>query len=205
MQCLRRCALAFAGLALACALGLFLALWFAADWLVDVQPPEKSDVIVVLAGEPARAFQGAELYRAGIAPRVYVSVEVPHWRLARMAEAGVLLPRGEAMMQQVLAARGVPPEAVQLFGKDLISTVAEGEALRTALPPQAKRITVVTSPYHTRRAGIILRRALPGREIRMVANTYEPYASEWWNNKSVAMSILIELASTVFYYAGGRF
>ncbi len=206
MQCLKRCALVLAGSALVVVLALGGAVWFATDWLVDVDPPEKSDAIVLLSGQPTRSIQAGDLYRQGIAPRVYVSSEVPRWEIAYLAAAGVEYASHEDVMLKVLAARGVPDEAIVLFGnKNLISTRAEGEALRAVLPPETRRLTVVTSPYHTRRARIILSRALPGREIRMAANRYEPWVRDWWNNKTVAYSIIQEFASTLFYYAGGRF
>ena len=205
MQCLKRCGLFIAGLAVAMSLSLGGAVWFAADWLVDVAPPEKSDAIVLLAGQPTRAIQAGDLYRQGIASKVYVSMEIPRWDLAQLRAAGVDLPESDVIMTRVLRGRGVPEDAIVPFGKANISTRAEAERLAESLPPEIRRITVVTSPYHTRRARIILSRALPGREIRMISNTYEPWARDWWNNKSVAYSIVAELASTVFYYAGGRF
>lgn len=206
MQCLKRCVLVLGGLALIMLLALGGAVWFAADWLVDVEPPEKSDAIVLLSGQMTRSIEAGDLYRKGIAPRVYVSSEIPQWEITELAAVGVEYPTREDIMLKVLAARGVPSSAIVLFGKqNLISTRAEGEALREALPPEAKRLTVVTSPYHTRRARIILGRALPGREIRMVANSHEPWTRDWWTNKTVAYSIVLELASTTFYYAGGRF
>ena len=205
MQCLKRCGLFLAGLAIALSLSLGSVLWFAADWLVDVSPPEKSDAIILLAGQPTRALQAGDLYRQGIAPKVYVSMEMPRWDLAQLRAVGVDLPESDVVMTRVLRGKGVPGEAIMLFGKANISTRAEADRLAETLPPEVRKITVVTSPYHKRRARIILSRALPGREVRMAANSYEPWARDWWNNKSVAYLIVTELASTVFYYAGGKF
>jgi len=206
MQCLKRCGLFLAGLAMLLALTLGGTVWFATDWLVDVDPPEKSDAIILLSGQPTRSIQVGDLYRQGIAPKVYVSSEVPRWEIAYLAKAGVEYQSNEEVMLKVLAVRGVPDSAIVLFGKrDLVSTRAEGEALRATLPADTRRLTVVTSPYHTRRARLILSRALPGREIRMVANSHEPWTKDWWNNKTVAYSIVLEFASTLFYYAGGKF
>lgn len=206
MQCLKRCALLLAGLALVLALAIIGTVWFATDWLVDVDPPEKSDAIILLSGQPTRSIQAGDLYRQGIAPKVYVSSEVPRWEIAYLAKVGVAYQSHEEVMLKVLAALGVPDSAIVLFGKkDLLSTRAEGETLRSALPAEARKLTVVTSPYHTRRARLILSRALPDREIRMVANSHEPWTRDWWNNKTVAYSIILEFASTAFYYAGGRF
>lgn len=206
MQCLKRCGLFLSSLALLLAISLGGVAWFATDWLVDVDPPEKSDAIILLAGQPTRSIQAGDLYRRGIAPRVYVSSEIPRWEIATLAAAGVEYPSNEDVMLKVLAARGVPATATILFGnRNLVSTRAEGEALRATLPADIRRVTVVTSPYHTRRARLILRRALPDLEIRMIANSHEPWVKDWWNNKTVAYSIILEFASTVFYYAGGKF
>ena len=68
-----RCALTLALVVTAAAFFLAGIAWFAAGWLSASDKLVKSDQILVLAGEPARFLYGADLYRQGYAPEVYVS------------------------------------------------------------------------------------------------------------------------------------
>src|SRR5271157_3546022 len=119
-------------------LGLLAALAFAFPQRVlclengEVQ----ADVLVVLGGgsheRPARA---AELFRSGAAPKIIVS------------------GRGDfAVNRQVLVAAGVPASAIQVEPRS--NSTKENAAFSIALLRAlgARRVIVVTSWYHSRRA-----------------------------------------------------
>lgn len=108
-------------------------------------------------------------------------------------------------MLEVLERKGVPREAVRLYGRDLMSTVDEAENLGAALGPEKRRLIVVTSPYHCRRAKLILSRALPGREIRMVATPYERFDVKWWAHQGSSAAVVSETSKFVFYFLGTPF
>src|SRR5208337_2279716 len=115
----------------------------AARFLV-VDEPEKSDAIVVLAGEtnvrPARAL---ELLRQGVAPRVFLDAETrdliydqPLVDIARKYASGL----AEANRISVCPIAG-------------FSTQAEADDVSRCLQPLgAHRVLIVTSASHTRRA-----------------------------------------------------
>lgn len=174
-------------------------------WLDYSDKPAKSDLIVVLAGSPARPFYAADLYRGGFAPEIWLSrpYRAPAERMA--VEAGVLFPAEEEINRQILVKRGVPPERIRLFGEAVVSTANEALALKKALDPKGKRILVVTSRYHARRARYILRTTLPGAEIRVVATPYEKFTRKWWSSHAMARAGVLETAKWIYYLLGGRF
>ena len=72
---------------------LLLILVNAGRWLVIDQPPRKSDVIIVLSGDPARTQMGINLYRLGYAPYL-------------------LFTRSDSSMESEAIGQGVPARAI---------------------------------------------------------------------------------------------
>lgn len=206
MQCLKRCLTALLATGALLAGAAALALYFAPRWLNDPDPPEKGGAIMVLGGDPSRALQAAELYRAGYAPVIYITEPVrdPVWR--RLDELGVVLPRHEDMARQVLAFGGVPQSAVQLLGRDVLSTAQEATLAAQRLTGMREPLIVVTSPYHIRRARMIFRDTF-GVSPRLVfiGNSHEPLPEVWWKDQGSARNVVLELIKTLYYQAGGRF
>ncbi len=206
MQCFKRCLLALvattAVLAAVCA-GLALHV---AGWLADADPPQRAAAILVLGGDPSRARQAADLYRAGYAPKVYVSVPVRYPALRRMDDIGVVAPREEELTRRVLLATGVPGSAIEPLGHEVLSTAQEAKLVGERLAGVPGTLIVVTSPYHLRRARMIFRDTLRGSPaVVFVGNRYEPFPDEWWRDQGTALAVILELTKTIFYVIGGRF
>lgn len=173
-------------------------------WLPATDEPRPADAIVVLAGDVRRAVHGADLYLGGLAPAVYVGrpfYDPPE----PLCSLGLPCPRQEDEMRAVLLLKGVPPEAVHVYGDELLSTVEEAEAFARALPPEAKTVLVVTSPSHSRRAKLALARVLPGRELVMCPTPHERFEREWWTHQGSAKAVVLELAKFAQYYLGQPF
>ena len=205
MHCAKKCGLFLLAALLTAAAGTAAGLFYAADWLDAGDQPQRADAILVLGGGYARGFQAADLYRRGLAPRIYVSVPAREQQHRLLDEAGIAFPREEEVVRDVLLKKGVPRNAIAYFGKDLISTAAEAQAARALFGKRAPKLLVVTSPYHLRRARIIFTDAMPAADIRVVATSYEPFPSLWWKNQDAARHVLQELAKIIFYQLGGRF
>ncbi len=146
-------------------------------WVVD-DPPKPSDAIVMLSDDDYqadRAARAAELYRAGWAPRVIAS-----GRLLR-PYAGVA-----ELEEHDLESRGVPANAVvKLPGADR-NTRQECQNIGQFISAHGwKRILLVTSNYHTRRARYICSRVLPAGTTLVVSSArdanYDPDA--WWTTR----------------------
>jgi uncharacterized SAM-binding protein YcdF (DUF218 family) len=135
----------------------------AGPFLVVADPlPASADAVVVLAGSlRARSLEAARLYKAGIAPRVVVTRELLPPGTTALREAGVELPDSDALTRSALAGLGVPPRAIVTLRRRAHSTASEARTIaRWACAHDYDRLVVVTSPSHTRRARLVLSRAL---------------------------------------------
>ena len=157
-------------------------------WVVD-EPAEHADVIVVLGDDNYtgdRAAHAAELYRAGLAPQVVAS-----GRLLR-PYAGVA-----EMIERDLESRGVPAASIVKFPHRAENTREEAEALAGLVAGRGwKRVLVVTSNYHARRARFIFGRVLPSNVSLRVSGArdseFDP--SRWWETRQGQKLFMTELA-----------
>jgi uncharacterized SAM-binding protein YcdF (DUF218 family) len=145
-------------------------------FLIDSQPPQPADLILVLGGDfwGPRVLAGAELAVGGYAPTVLLSGPPYYGR-----------PQGELSID-FLAQRGYPRQFFQVFANQAHSTIAEANDLRGELGRRkVKRVLLVTSSYHSRRAAIVLTLFCPGiRFISIPATDPHYHVAEWWNNES---------------------
>jgi vancomycin permeability regulator SanA len=160
-------------------------------WVVD-ESPQTSDAIVVLSDDDydaVRASRAADLYRASWAPRIFASGRIlrPYASIAEL-------------MQRDLTDRGVPATAVVRFPNRARNTLEEANAVSEFLSTHGwKKIIVVTSNYHTRRARFIYGHALaPGSELRVVAApdpAYDP--NSWWRTREGVKTFFYELVGYI--------
>ncbi|HZR69022.1 MAG TPA: YdcF family protein [Burkholderiales bacterium] len=205
MQCLRRCLLGFVCACAALAGATALGAYYVGGWLSAADAPEKAGAILVLGGDSSRALEAADLYYAGFAPKIYLSAPMRETRERLLASVGVDMPDDESTMRRVLAARGVPPSAVELLARDMVSTVQEASTAAQRLAGVPGPLLIVTSPYHVRRARIVFRAAMPARELRVIGSRYDPIPKDWWTDQTAARNVVLETAKLLYYFAGGRF
>ncbi len=205
MQCFKRCAALILGFAVLSGASLALVLLAAPRWLAAVDVPGPADAIVVLSGDYRRLYEGAEQYRAGLAPRIVGTREVRDPTVQMLEADGLRFPLHEDIVRAVLAAKGVPAQAIGFVGRDVVSTAHEAAALAEAFPSPGVRLLVVTSPYHVRRTRMILSDALPHARLAVVANRFETLPDAWWRDQAAARNIVLEFAKTAWYLLGGRF
>jgi uncharacterized SAM-binding protein YcdF (DUF218 family) len=167
-------------------------LHFAGDfWVVD-ETPQVSDVIVILSDDnydAARATRAAQLFKSGMAPRILAS-----GRLLR-PYAGIA-----ELMEHDLKAQGVPANAIVPLAHRATNTREEAGADTQEIALHGwKRVLLVTSNYHTRRADYIFARTLPkGTELRVISAPdaeYDP--SSWWKNRTGIKRFLYETAGYI--------
>jgi uncharacterized SAM-binding protein YcdF (DUF218 family) len=114
-------------------------------WLVVSVPMEKADALIVLGGEPlARPTEAARLYKAGVAPRVFVT------------------GRGDAgTNRRILLESGVPADRIVVESRS-ITTQSNASLLKPMLEAaKVRSALIVTSPFHTRRALATFRKVIP--------------------------------------------
>ena len=210
MQCFKRCALWLLSLAVLGCLLLTLVLSAMHGWLSAADTPIKADAIAVLSGDYRRTRQAAELYRQKLADYVILTRTQRPATLRMLDADGIFYPQDEEVSRQVLEKHGVPPAAIVMVGTDLISTAGEALALQAhfqaaSADDSPKKLLVITSPYHILRARIVLRRALPGLDIRVVSSSFEEFPQNWWRDQDAARNVLLETAKLTWYLLGGRF
>lgn len=175
-------------------------------WLSTDDNLVKSDAIVILAGGvPERALYAADLYCKSYGPRVYVSRSAQEHSRILLDDLGIHLPLTEEINRQVLLYKKVPHQNIRIFGKGSISTVEEAYALNQMFGTDKRRIIVVTSPYHVKRARIILTDVMVGHEISVVGTPYESFQKQWWKDQGSARNVMLEFVKILFYVLGGRF
>src|SRR6266705_533411 len=162
--------------------------FMAESWIVE-DADSKADAIIVLSDDnfyADRATRAAELFREGKAPVVVAS-----GRRLRPS-AGIA-----ELMEHDLVERGVPRDKIVRFAHDADGTREEAEALaRFAKERKWRRVIVVTSNYHTRRARYIFRRVFPQDiEVRVASardGDFDP--QRWWEKRKSVKELMREFA-----------
>jgi hypothetical protein len=183
-----------AAVALAAILGVFAG--NAGRFLV-VEAPERSDVILVLAGEtdrrPARALQ---LLDQGYGRRVVIDVPaatmIYEFSQVQLAEKYVeSLPRAASI-------RICPIEG--------LSTREESHDAEKCLETEeGSKILIVTSEFHTRRALSIFRHEVRGKSFSIAgARDETQFGTLWWTHREWAKTCLDEWQRLLWWSAVER-
>lgn len=194
-----------------CALILAVMLAALLRWgkylLISDQPvPSHVDAAVVLQGsilgEKARIAGAVPLIRGGTTDRVLVSVpKESYWG---QPVAPIAYAYNEKLYGKELASHFVFCET----DDSVDSTEQESAFLFRCIQAQGwHSIVVVTSDYHTRRAGIIWRRTL--RELHSSLKLWihavpdpEFHGSEWWRDRRSAKNWLLESTKLLWVLLG---
>ena len=98
--------------------------------------------------------------------------------------------------------QGLPQAAaIQICPIESLSTKQETKEVEKCLAGQpVKRILLVTSDYHTRRALNIFRREIPGKTFS-VAAAYDDrqFGTQWWTHREWAKTCLAEWMKTLWW------
>jgi uncharacterized SAM-binding protein YcdF (DUF218 family) len=158
----------------------------ASFWIVQDRI-EPADIIIVIGDDDFtadRAKEAAALFRAGWAPQI-------------LASGRMLRPYASIAdyMARDLQSEGVPPSAILRFSHRADDTREEAEGLRVLVEEKGwRRILLVTSNYHTRRARYIFRKVLPASVRLEVASApdseFDPAA--WWESRQGRKRFFLE-------------
>lgn len=166
---------------------------FAAEaWVVD-DSLQNSDAILLLGDDnfyADRATRAAELFRQGLAPVVVASGRRlrPDFGLA-------------GVMTHDLIERGVPKDRIIPFPQDADSTIDEAEALAPfVVKKKWRKIIVVTSSYHSRRARYIFRRIFPASAEILIASAHDgDFEPSDWYDKPRSLKRFVWEVESMFY------
>lgn len=193
-----------------CALGLVLGVYGFLQlgaFLATEDQLGKADAIVVLAGARiSRPLEAADLYLAGYAPRVVLSREIRDPAEIAIAARGVHLPDWVDRIRDILGQLGVPRDAIIVSPKMHNSTAAEAITVRELSAAHGwRRLILVSSKYHLRRASFAFRRELRGTgvEVLMRGTRYDPSDPEqWWRRRADLREVGPEALKLVAYVLG---
>ena len=180
------------------ALVLFAAL---AGQLLVVDQPQRSDAAVVLFGDlsDTRNEQGLKMLRGGYARELVL--DAPDWKIygrtfTEMARDYVrALPPAEAAHVHVCSFHG---DSTQLELREIEPCMREAV-------PNAGKVLLVTSDYHTRRAASVARRALPRYQWSASATPdSEHFGVLWWQHREWAKTMAYEWEKTIWWNAAER-
>lgn len=134
-------------------LAWFLLAWFLAERLIIEKPLESADAILILGGSSVyieRAQRAAEIYKQGIAPKIILTDDGERAGWSRSEKRNT--PYVELAKKELIA-QGVEPENIEIIKPRGSGTIYEAEEFREiAAERNFKRVLLVTSAYHTRRA-----------------------------------------------------
>jgi uncharacterized SAM-binding protein YcdF (DUF218 family) len=164
------------------------------SYLVHSDPPRRSDVIFVLAGDGDgnRIRKAGDLVRQGYAPKAIVSG--PWIYGIHESELAIAFARRA----------GYPAESFVPFENDALSTNQEAQEAAAVLRGMgAKHVLLVTSDFHTRRAARIFRATMPDIDFDVVAaldSHFSPHG--WWHSREGEKTFVMEWTKTLAGWLG---
>jgi uncharacterized SAM-binding protein YcdF (DUF218 family) len=181
-----------------------LVVWlpFAGSLLIDVEPPQQADAIIVLAGNaPDRLPRALSLREQGYASLLIVSDEPVHthglettW--SALHAAGVSAP--ELPDSALVVLTDPPPEStIDEARRD--AEIMQARGLRSAL--------LVTDAFHSRRAWLLFRATFArlGLTVRSVPAPDELDLVHYWLHPLSARRVAEEWGKLVWYLPQGAY
>lgn len=169
------------------------SIWFRwmGGYLVKTDPPAKADAVLVLAGDlnGDRVAKGAELVKQGYAPVVLVSGPMP---IYGVNEATLAI--------DYAVSRGYPREIFVPLVSSSFSTRDEANFAGPELRNRGvHRVLIVTSNFHTRRAGKLFRSRLGAEiDLRMIGARHPNFTPEgWWKDREGRKIFFFEWSKTI--------
>lgn len=166
-----------------------------AEFLIEAEQPRRADCIFVLAGDNRgqRIMRAAELYKQGLAGKIFISGPEGYYD-ASEDEMAIAFARRRGMQD-------VPFVGWRNKG---LSTEYEARFTYPKLKQEGCRsVMVVTSDFHTRRSGRLMRRHWPDLEVIMIAApTVEFDARSWWTNRVYKKTLFLEWSKTFAEWFG---
>lgn len=183
----------------------FVAFVAARALVVNAELP-RADAIVVLSGASSyveRARHAARLFHEGRAPRVILTNDDLRGGWSSEQQRN---PYFHERAREELVRAGVPAERIEVLPQVVASTYEEAVQVRLLIGMRGLHsIIIVTSPYHTRRAGWVFRRVLAESGVAIgllsppAGQQQSPTPATWWLRPSGWKLVALEYPKLVFY------
>jgi uncharacterized SAM-binding protein YcdF (DUF218 family) len=192
---------------LALGAGGVFAFLYVGRFMASEDPLDKADAIFVFAGTRVeRPLEAFELYHEGYAPVVVVTRAVAEQATFDAEKKGVRIASDFDLNRTALLQLGVPASA--LIAPDRIhdNTAEEAQTLRQLSQRYKwRKVILVSSKYHLRRAGLAVRRELKGTGVQFIRRGSRYDASNpryWWRRRSDIRWLLSEVPKLAAYELG---
>lgn len=189
---------------------LFLLILFGlsrlGSFLVVEDPLQRADAIVVLGGTMyERQMEAVDLFKAGLAPRIFLFREVADWGERVLIDRGVPYLRAVDVQIDAMTKLGVPRDAIGILDQ-AANTATEARFIHQLVASNHfAAIIVVTSKQHTRRARLVIARHLAGSgaAVIMRASRYDlAPVDRWWRDRATLRFTLFESQRLLGYWIG---
>ncbi len=164
-------------------------------YLVQAEEAQQAEIAVVLGGdsEGNRANMGCELLKRGLVKQIWFS------------GSQSMYGRTESeLAREWAAARGCDPAKMVALHEVVDSTADEARSI-TARMRQAgiRDYILVTSDYHTRRAGGLFRKVGNGLKVTVVAAADHDFpVDKWWKQRPTRKTFAFEWTKTITSWFG---
>jgi uncharacterized SAM-binding protein YcdF (DUF218 family) len=184
-----------------------LVAWLAAHLLIVKADLPSADAIVILSGSATyieRAHWAAKLYGDGRAPQIILTNDglIGGWDHREERNPYYFELTAKRLQQQ-----GVPAKRIQLAPGPALGTYEESLLVRDyATTHNIKRILIVTSGYHSRRALWSMRRACEGSGIQVGIEAPPPGGQTpspwlWWSRGFGWKTVAGEYPKMIYYWS----
>jgi uncharacterized SAM-binding protein YcdF (DUF218 family) len=173
-------------------------------YLILEKPPEKSDLLVCLAGgNIERGLATADAYQDGLAPRIFIAREELPDGYELLRDRGVQYPESRDLFIRLLLDLGVPESAILTSDVRVNSTMAEARLVKEeAEEREIRSLILITSPIHTRRAWLTYRKVFEKTDVRIGIHPSE-YSGfdpkDWWKKRRYVKQVIVEYQKLIFY------
>ena len=201
---LRRTLAALILLALAAA-AVFVV--YGGRYLQHEDPLLKADAIFVLAGSRLeRPLEAVDLFKEGYAPIVALSPGRPERSELLVRARGIRFPTDAELVRDVMVQMGIPAAAIHTPDGSVDNTAQEATLLRALIQARGwRRVIVITSKYHTRRAAFAFRRGLDGTGAQVIVRASRHDTSDparWWRLRADFRFVTAEWQKLIAYRLG---
>jgi DUF218 domain len=171
---------------------LFVGLAAKAGSFLLVDAPQRSDVVLVLAGETKQRPQLAlQLLSQGYGRTILLDVPLD----------STIYEFTEIQLAQKYISDLPQPASVRICPIHGLSTKDESKDVENCLAREgAKSVLIVTSDFHTRRALSVFRRELPQYDYSVAAARDETqFGVRWWTHRQWAKIFVDEWLRTIWW------
>ena len=173
-------------------------------YLVLEHPPQKSDLIVCLAGgNVERGLATADAYHNGLAPQIFIAREELPDGYEMLKERGVEYPETIDLVTHIFRQLGVPGSAIFQSEGPVKSTFEEAGVVRDFVKKgELGSLILITSPTHSRRAWLTYKKVFEDTDVRILMrpSAYSEFRpGDWWKRRRYVRAVIIEYQKLIFY------